>query len=253
MTPMAGFQTHISVSTMTGIGYGVWGFHCGAPLETCVLSGTLCSVSGMLPDLDSDSGRPVQEMSSFAAAVIPLLMLERFKEFGWSHETTALAGAGMYAAVRFGAAEIFKRYTVHRGMWHSLPACFACGLLAFIIVSGPDLAIRLFKAGAVSLGFLSHLIIDEIWSLQLRSGRLNIKKSFGTALKFFGKDRLANATLFGLLALLAFVAVGDPMLMHHYGYQVRVGPQTAEQFFHSTLQSAGLRPRPTSDVETLQR
>ena len=129
---MAGFQTHITVSTVTGIGYGVWGFHCGALLPTCVLAGGLCSVSGMLPDLDSDSGRPVQEMSCFAAAVVPLLMLERFKDFGWSHETMALAGAASYAAIRFGAAEIFKRYTVHRGMWHSLPACLACGLLAFI-------------------------------------------------------------------------------------------------------------------------
>src|SRR3954468_15162423 len=112
---MAGFHTHITVSTLTGIGYGVWGFHCGAPIETSVLAGALCSVSGMLPDLDSDSGRPVQEISAFAAAVVPMLMLERFSTLGWSHEMMALAGAGIYASIRFGAAEIFKRYTVHRG------------------------------------------------------------------------------------------------------------------------------------------
>jgi len=250
---MAGFQTHITVSTMTGIGYGVWGYTCGAPIETCVLAGGLCSVSGMLPDLDSDSGRPVQEMSSFAAAVVPMLMLERFSTFGWSHETMALAGAGIYAVIRFGAAELFKRYTVHRGMWHSLPACLACGLLTFLIVAGPDIAIRLFKAGAVCLGFLSHLVLDEIWSFQLRSGRLNVKRSFGTALKLFGRDKLANATMSGLLAVLAFLAVGDPMLMHHFGYQVTVGPQTAEQFFESALQFAGAPVRATPDAETLQR
>jgi hypothetical protein len=251
---MAGFQTHIAVSTVTGIGYGVWGYHCGAPIETCVLAGSLCSVSGMLPDLDSDSGRPVQEMSSFAAAVIPLLMLERFRDFGWSHESMAVAGAAIYATVRFGAAAIFKRYTVHRGMWHSLPACLACGLLAFLIVSGNDLAIRLFKASAVSLGFLTHLVLDEIWSLQLKSGRLNVKKSFGTALKFFGKDRLANATMSSLLGGVAMLAVGDPMLMHHFGYQVKVGPQTAEQFLSSALQFAGAQPKPAPDGDaTLQR
>src|SRR5438309_7810479 len=170
---MAGFRTHITVSTITGIGYGVWGYHCGAPLETCALAGGLCSVSGMRPDLDSASGRPVQEMSAFAAAVVPLLMLERFESLGWSRETMALAGAGIYAAIRFGVAEIFKRYTVHRGMWNSLPACLACGLLAFLIVAGQDIAIRLFKAGAVSLGFLPDLIPDEIWSFPLRSGKFN--------------------------------------------------------------------------------
>jgi hypothetical protein len=250
---MAGFQTHIAVSTLTGIGYGVWGFHCGAPVETSVLAGALCSISGMLPDLDSDSGRPVQEMSSFAAAVVPMLMLERFSTLGWSHETIALAGAGIYAAIRFGAAEIFKRYTVHRGMWHSLPACVACGLLAFLVVAGPDIAIRLFKAGAVSLGFLTHLVIDEIWSFQLRSGKLNVKRSFGTALKIFGRNKWANLTMSGLLTVLAFVAVGDPMLMHRFGYQVKIGPQTAEQFFASALQFAGVQPRAAPDTATLQR
>jgi hypothetical protein len=250
---MAGFRTHITVSTVTGVGYGLWGYQCGAPIETCLLAGSLCSVSGMLPDLDSDSGRPVQEMSAFAAAVVPLLMLERFETLGWSRETMAVAGAGIYAAIRFGAAEIFKRYTVHRGMWHSLPACLACGLLAFLIVAGQDIAIRLFKAGAVSLGFLTHLILDEIWSFQLRSGKLNVKRSFGTALKFFGRDRWANLTMSGILAGLAFLAVGDPMLMHHYGYQVKFGRQTAEQFFENALRFAGVDPRAALDAETLQR
>jgi len=185
--------------------------------------------------------------------VVPMLMLERFSTFGWSHETMAVAGAGIYAAIRFGAAEIFKRYTVHRGMWHSLPACLACGLLAFLVVAGPDIAIRLFKAGAVSLGFLTHLVLDEIWSFQLRSGKLNVKKSFGTALKFFGKDKWANLTMGGLLAALSFLAVGDPMLMHRFGYQVKVGPQTAEQFLESALQFAGVQPKAAPDAATLQR
>ena len=250
---MAGFQTHITFSTVTGVAYGVWGYQCGAPVQTCLLSGALCSVSGMLPDLDSDSGRPVQEISSLAAAVVPLLMLDRFKDFGWSHETMAVVGATLYLAIRFGVAELFKRYTVHRGMWHSIPACLACGLAAFIIVSGPDLAIRLFKAGAVSLGFLTHLVLDEIWSFRVRSGRLNIKNSLGTALKFFGRDHLANATMSGVLGVLSFVAIGDPMLMHHYGYQVTVGHQTAEQFFHNALQFAGTQPKPAPDGETMQR
>ena len=56
-----------------------------------------------------------------------------------------------------------------------------------------------------------------------------------------------------LLAILAFLAVGDPMLMHHFGYQVKVGPQTAEQFFDSALQFAGVQPRQGEPAETLQR
>jgi hypothetical protein len=251
---MAGFETHLTVSTVTGIGYGLWGWQCGAPIETCILAGGLCSVSGMLPDLDSDSGRPVQEMSCFAAAVIPMLMLERFENFGWSREMMVLAAAAIYAAVRFGVAEVFKRFTVHRGMWHSIPACLACGLLAFLIVAGQDIPIRAFKAGAVSLGFFSHLVIDEIWSLRLRSGRLNIKKSFGTALKFFGGSPYANFSVYAKLAVLAFLAVGDPMLMHRFGYEAKFGSQTAQQMVDQALRYAGVQgEQPLEDEETIQR
>jgi hypothetical protein len=238
---MAGFQTHITVSTVTGVAYGLWGWQCGAPDETCILAACLCSVSGMLPDLDSDSGRPVQEMSSFAAAVVPMLMIERFQSFGWSRETMVVAGAAIYALIRFGVTEVFKRYTVHRGMWHSIPACLACGLLMFLIVAGEDLALRLFKAGAVSLGFFSHLLIDELWSLNLRSGKLNVKRSFGTALKFWGGDRWATLSVYAKLLLLGTLAVGDPMLMSQFGYEVRFGPHTAQQVLDRAFSLAGVR------------
>ncbi len=251
---MAGFQTHITVSSVTGVAYGLWGWQCGAPVETCILAGGLCSVAGMLPDLDSDSGRPVQEMSCFAAAVIPMLMLDRFQDFGWSHEMMVLAAAAIYAAVRFGVAEVFKRFTVHRGMWHSIPACIACGLIAFLIVAGQDLAPRAFKAGAVSLGFFSHLLIDEIWSLRLRSGRLNIKKSFGTALKFWGGNSYANFSVYAKLAVLGFLSVGDPMLMHHFGYEVKFGQHTAQQVVDQALRYAGVQAEPVIAGEaTIQR
>lgn len=243
---MADFKTHITTSTVLGIGYGAvgyWQWH--LPLETCILAGGLCSVSGMLPDLDSDSGRPVQEMTGFAAAIVPMLMLERFQEFGWSRETIVLAAAVLYVVIRFGVAELFKRYTVHRGMWHSIPACLICGLLAFLIVAGQDLDIRLFKSGGVMAGFLSHLVLDELWSFSLRSGRLNIKRSFGTALKFWGRDRWANLSVYVKLGLVAFVAVGDPMLMEHYGYETRFGQQPAQEFFQKALRTAGIESSET--------
>ena len=132
--------------------------------------------------------------------------------------------------------------------------CITCGLVAFLIVAGQDLAIRAFKAGAVSLGFFSHLLIDEIWSLRLRSGRINIKKSFGTALKFWGGDSYANFSVYAKLAVLAFLAVGDPMLMHRFGYEVRFGPHTAQQVVDQAMRYAGVQPQsPGIGEETIQR
>jgi len=138
-------------------------------------------------------------------------------------------------------------------MWHSIPACLVCGLLTFLAVGGQDLAIRLFKAGAVSLGFFSHLLIDEIWSFQLRSGRLNVKRSLGTALKFWGNDGWANASVYAKLAVLSLFAVGDPMLMNHFGYETRFGPQTAQQFLDQALEMAGAQEQPGQPLPPLQR
>ena len=215
---MAGFRTHIGVSTLAGIGYGTAGYFCGIPLSACMVSGGLCSVSGILPDLDSNSGVPVRETMSLIAAVVPALMIPRFMQLGFDTEHMVLAAGVIYLAVRFGVAEIFKRYTVHRGMWHSVPAAAIAGLLTFLIVSGTALEIRLFKTAAVVLGFMIHLLLDEIWSVELRRGRLRIKKSLGTAIKFWTTKGLwPNVSTYGKLALLVALVIEDPYLMDQLG------------------------------------
>ncbi len=162
----------------------------------------------MLPDLDSDSGIPLRETSMFAAAVIPMLMIDRFRDLGLSHEAMALAAMLIYVAIRFVAVEFFKRYTVHRGMWHSIPAAASVGLLAYLVMPCPSESIRIYKSGAVVLGFMVHLVMDEIWSIDIRRG-FRLKKSFGTALKFFGNSSLANVSVYAKLILLAYLAIGD--------------------------------------------
>ncbi len=227
---MADFKSHIAFSTVLGGVYGVAGhFYFHLPIETSILGAGLCSVSGMLPDLDSDSGTPVREMSTFAASVIPMLMLPRFEAFAWSKEMMVLAAAIVYCIIRFGVVEIFKRYTVHRGMWHSIPACVVCGLLTFLIVADLNLQVRFFKSGAVMLGFFSHLLLDEIWSVNLRSGRLNVKRSSGTAIKFFGKDSWANYSVYGKLIALSLFAFGDPMLMNYFGQPTYFGSEVVNR------------------------
>lgn len=233
---MADFKTHIGTSTLVGIGYGAAGYLAGAPISTCLVAGGLCSVSGMLPDLDSDSGKPVREMMCFMAAVVPALMLPRFLQMGWGPEQIALAAAGLYLAIRFGVAELFKRYTVHRGMWHSLPATATVGLLAFLVVSGDSLEIRLFKTGAVVLGFLTHLVLDEFWSVNVRRGRLKIKRSFGTAIKLWTRRSVwANVSTYGKVIVLVAAVIGDPYLMDQLGAEQPELPHSPKEWFQRVV------------------
>ncbi len=90
---MAGFRTHITVSTFTGIGYGTAAHLLyQVPLPTCILAGGLCSVAGMLPDLDSDSGVPLRESVAFGAAVVPMMLMERLRHYDLATETIVLVG-----------------------------------------------------------------------------------------------------------------------------------------------------------------
>jgi len=208
---MADFKSHITFSTGLGIAYGAIGYlQYELPLGNCVIAGGLCSLAGMLPDLDSDSGVPVREMKLFTSAVIPMLLMERFQRIGMNHASMVFAGGAIYFFIRFFVWSMFKKYTKHRGMWHSLPAAMIASTLAFLLCSNPDITIRLYQAWAVLLGFLSHLLLDEIYSIDVNGRRL--KKSFGTALKFWSKNSWANYSTYIKLAIVSLMAINDPIL-----------------------------------------
>ena len=216
---MAGFKTHISTSTVLGIGYGTTGYlYLDMRPETCFLATGLCSLSGMLPDLDSDTSVPLRESIAFGAAVVPMLLVDRLQEWTWPSDLIILAGALLYISIRFGLAEVLKHYTVHRGMWHSIPAAVIAGLLAFLLCSahhGPFE--HLFKTIAVVIGFMSHLVLDEIYSIEIKRGIPRLKKSFGTAIKFWSKSTWANISTYGKLAIL--IALVYLHMDGHMGYE----------------------------------
>ncbi len=163
----------------------------------------------MLPDIDSGSGRPLRESLAFGAAVVSIMLVNRLQHLGAPSETIVLAGSLVYLLIRFGFAELLKRYTVHRGMFHSLPAAVIAGELAFLLATG-TIELRIYKAGGVALGYLVHLLLDELYSIEWRRGRLRLKSSFGTAIKLASRSWWANGSAYLKLALLTFLALEDP-------------------------------------------
>jgi membrane-bound metal-dependent hydrolase YbcI (DUF457 family) len=178
-------------------------------IESGLLATGLCAVAGMLPDLDSDSGVPLRETSMFASAIVPMLMIDRFRDMNLTHEAMALAAMLIYIGIRFFIVEFFRRWTVHRGMWHSIPAAASAGMLAYLVMPCPAENVRIYKSLAVLLGFIVHLVLDEIWSIEFRRGRFRIKSSFGTALKFWGDGLWVNIGVYAKLFVLAYLAWGD--------------------------------------------
>jgi hypothetical protein len=58
--------------------------------------------------------------------------------------------------------------------------------------------------GFVFLGYMTHLVLDEIYSVDVMGRR--IKSSFGTALKIFDRRKPGESALVAGLAILAFLA-----------------------------------------------
>lgn len=249
---MANFKTHISTSTVLGIGYGVSAYFVwDVELTHCIIAAGLCSIAGMLPDLDSDTGVPVRETLCFLSALIPALMIPRFQALGMTPEQIVLAAAVIYVGIRFGVGTIFKKYTVHRGMWHSIPAAAIAGLVTFLVCMCPEYEIRLFKAAAVVLGFLSHLVLDEIYAVDLSGKSMpRLKKSFGTALKFFGKSAWGNFTTYAKLAVLVVIVMGDATVMSWFNAE----PLELNSLKESTTEFVGeLIPAVEDKVESIMR
>lgn len=97
---------------------------------------------------------------------------------------------------------------------------------------------RWYKAAAVVIGFLSHLMLDELWSIDFRRGRLHFKKSFGTAMKFYSGSMWANVSTYGKLALLLVAASYDPVVMREFADKTEKAQSTARELIHETHEHA---------------
>ena len=207
---MAGFRTHITVSGVIGFVYGGAAVQpLGFATEPAILAAGLTTVGGMLPDLDSDSGVPIREVFGLAAIVLPLTMVPRLYHMGISQEgilATLLFG---YVFIRYFASQLFKRFSVHRGMYHSIPAMLIAGLIVYHGYHSTDRNLRLLLACGVMLGFLSHLVLDEIYSVGFNGLKIKLKSSAGSAVKILSPSFAGTATCYAILGGLAYLAYLD--------------------------------------------
>jgi LexA-binding, inner membrane-associated putative hydrolase len=208
--PMASYRGHLAFSSSLGFVYGGLAHN---QLEfdssTAIVGAALTSVGGLLPDLDSDSGVPVRELFSLAAVLVPLLMWRRLMNAHFSDEDLFLFLAGVYVTIRYGLSRVFKHLTVHRGMYHSVPAMLIAGLVVYLSYQHPSLRTRLFFAVGTMIGFLSHLVLDEMCSVDFHGVTIKLNKYAGSAVKFFSPSTIGTISTYLILLGLGYLAVLD--------------------------------------------
>ncbi|MBI1386398.1 MAG: metal-dependent hydrolase [Rhizobiales bacterium] len=175
-----------------------------AELVTLAFAGALGSV---LPDVDLKNSRASQALFTGIALFVAFTLL--FK-LSWQYSIAEMwiIWIGAFAFVRFGLHSIFHNFTRHRGIFHSVLAGLFFSLIAVFVqvkVFGSDPALGWLAGAFVMAGYLTHLLLDEIYSVDFDDSR--VKRSFGSALKLFdGEDRLGSLAMAVLVAGLFYLS-----------------------------------------------
>lgn len=205
---MAPYPVHLGAGTVIGAAYGAAGIWLtGLDWGPAFLAFGLSAIGAVLPDLDSDSGIPVRELFSLAAALTAFLVFSRLRAAQFTLEQTLVLMGALYVFIRYGLAEWFRRSTVHRGIFHSIPAMCVAGMTIYVLYDSRDTNLRAYLAGAIMVGFLSHLILDELYSVDFLGFRVRLNKYAGSALKLYSDSWTATLGCYLLLGLLVFISL----------------------------------------------
>jgi hypothetical protein len=211
---MASYRGHLMLSAPLGAAYGALVFlnpEWSNDWAPAVLAAGVTTIGGLLPDLDSDSGLPLRELFGITAAGISAVAYFplRFR-LRLAPEQALVIVAAIYFLIRYGVSKLFRKMTVHRGMFHSIPAMLIAGLLVYLCFPSEDMVgggmLRLYLAGGVMLGFFSHLVLDEIYSIDLNGTAVKFNKFAGSAVKFGSSSWMATLTCYTILLALGYVA-----------------------------------------------
>ncbi len=201
---MANFSTHFSVAAGVALmgSTTYFSIHAVTAEEAAILcvAGTL---GGILPDVDSDYSRPLQIVFTGLYMVFVFSLLRGLPRL--SILDTWLMLGGLYVLFRHALLPAFRKWTVHRGIFHSILAALFFGLLASSLLFwlyGFEPGFSWLTGVFVFVGYIAHLLLDEFYSVDFDNKRL--KSSWGTAFKLANAGNWRNTFLFLLGTVCAY-------------------------------------------------
>ncbi len=174
------------------------------PATTIGICFTLGVIGSLLPDVDADNSIPVRITFNLLAISSGFLITFALRDSLPLTRLWLLAMATVII-VRYPVFELFRRYTCHRGLIHSIPMAVLLAQITAVtgfygMGSSPRDA--WLYGGFLFAGFITHLLLDELFSVNLLGQR--IKKSFGSAMSLGNqKQPLLTLSLYGIIIILA--------------------------------------------------
>ena len=213
---MAKFKTHISLGVLLGLFLSIFVsfFSLTKNILIALIAFFSVIIGSFLPDIDSDTGTPFQIIFGFLSFLTAILMLYYLLQKDVTN-LKMLIGLPIASLIfiRVIIGKIFQKITHHRGIWHSIPFVLIITLFVLLITNKFNISPsdKLIISISIGIGYLGHLILDEIYSLINISGiPFTSKKSLGSALKFSSKSK--TTTFIAYLIILALIYFTFPVL-----------------------------------------
>lgn len=199
---MANFNTHLSVAA---VGAGMLSTLClqvgFVDAKDALLLTVAGTIGGILPDIDLHYSYPSRILFSVLGIIFSFLWI-----FSAKNQLSIIelwgAGLGIYLFIRYPVWALFNKFSVHRGVIHSIATailfCFLTAILSYHVF-GKAPFVSWLIAFFVFLGFILHLLLDEIYSVDFMGRRL--KRSFGTALKLVDTKEVAGSSIIVILII----------------------------------------------------
>ena len=209
---MANFNAHVSIATAASMGAALVAANihliATADMPWLVFLGTL---GGLLPYIDASNSRPVKLLFNVLALMGVAAALHAFKD-GYAPYPLLLIVAGAYLFIRYVMFALFNALTVHRGVFHSVLAALFFALLMTCIsyhFLHWDVLHAWLNGIFIAVGFIVHLLLDELYSVDLSNSRM--KNSFGTALKLFSYDNMTASALMTICTMMLYWMAPSPL------------------------------------------
>jgi hypothetical protein len=205
---MANFEQHVNMAVLsTGVvivplnASGIFN------IQESFIALCLGVLGGVLPDLDSDNSKPIQIAFKIISIFLPLLVLIALADKHYS--IVHMIGIWLIASLllRLTLLKFFVSVTKHRGIFHSIPMGILFAQLtaiSFFYLLHFNKTFATLAGFFLFFGFVIHLLLDELVSLNALG--IKVKKSFGTAFKFYTtQNLLGSVLLYIFIAFLYFI------------------------------------------------
>lgn len=186
---MAAFKTHYNVGALSSILLFVpLGISINLPLEYILISSLISIFASLFPDIDIPTSKIARYLFFVLSFLISALLGFYIFELFALHLVVVFC-IFTFIIISFLLPKLLIRLTYHRGMVHSIPMC-AFLVFAIVIFCEDylllDSLISWIFGMAFGYGFFIHLLLDEMYSINILG--LRVKKSFGSAIKFYDKN-----------------------------------------------------------------